>query len=136
MEFAKEFADLSDESKDRLINTSLRLIRELTESYGAEKGMEMWNTIGKTIGSDVTGKLFFGMMTGEYSLNGVMLTKVNIGVSVPAIKSIRIATGLGLKDAKDIYDYVRDVGPRRIEVAGDARHNLLRELLYQGHSAH
>jgi len=131
-----EFDALSPESQDRLINSSLNLMRDLTEIHGSERGMALWDKISEVLGNDLKGKLFFGMISGHYSFNGVMFTKTNTNSPVPAIKAIRTATGAGLKEAKDIYDYVRDVGPKRIECKGESRLRLLQELRESGNTAH
>jgi len=131
-----EFADLDNDTQDRLVNSSLNLMRDLTEAYGSDRGLALWEVIGSEIGNDIKGKIFFGLISGEYSTSGVMYTKANTDTPVQAIRAIRTATGLGLKDAKDIYDYVRDTGPKRIECSGTERKALLDTLLYNGHSAH
>lgn len=131
-----EFNELSTELQERLVSSSLTLMRELTEIYGSEKGMEFWDRISETLGNDLKGKLFFGMITGEYSFSSVMFTQVNANRPVQAIKAIRTATGLGLKEAKDLYDHVRDIGPKRIECKCELRAGLLKSLHEDGHQAH
>lgn len=112
-------------------------MRSVTAIYGSEKGMELWDSIATTIGDDLKGDLFFGMMTGKYSMHGVTFvsfTHTNDYVSV--IKAVRTASGYGLKEAKDFCDEVRAGKQKVLEVSGNAREVLLRSLSGFGVVAH
>ena len=82
----------------------------LFRSYGAEKGMELWEQITDVLDPEVKGQIFFAMITGEYNdritLKGVMGTNN----AVACIKEVRNWTGFGLKEAKDTYDRLRTLG--------------------------
>lgn len=131
-----DFNELPTELQERLLNSSLVLMRDLTEIAGPEKGMELWDKISVVLGGEVRQKIFFGMINGQYTFNGVMFTQVNHDQAVPAIKAIRTATGIGLKEAKDLYDKVKFGTATRIECSSDKRIALLKTLTDFGHKAH
>ena len=85
-------------------------MRSITEAYGADEGMRLWDAIASTLDSDVKGQIFFAMITGTYNdkveLRGMNDTGMNN--AVPCIKAIREYSGLGLKEAKDMYDRLRN----------------------------
>jgi ribosomal protein L7/L12 len=68
--------------------------------------MEVWNAMGEAMGKEIKGQVFFKMLTGE---TGTIVRFTagqahDNGNAVPVIKAIRVATGLGLKEAKDMWD--------------------------------
>ena len=91
-----------------IISNGLHFMRSITEAYGAEKGLELWEQITGVLDPDVKGQIFFAMLTGQYN-DRITLKGVNGGNNaVACIKEIRQWTGLGLKDAKDTYDRLRN----------------------------
>ena len=84
-------------------------MRSITEAYGAEEGMALWDTIASTLDPDVKGKIFFAMLTGEA---GNMITIKDydrkLANKVAIIRTVRGITGFGLKDAKDKVDILMD----------------------------
>ena len=98
------------ECKDDIIQSGMTFIRAITEAYGTDKGMELWEQITDVLDPEVKGQIFFAMITGEYNdritLKGVMGTNN----AVACIKEVRNWTGFGLKEAKDTYDRLRGLG--------------------------
>jgi hypothetical protein len=101
---------IPEEHKTSLITNGLHFMRAITEAYGADKGLELWEQITNVLDPDVKGQIFFAMITGQYNdrilLKG--LTSMAGNNAVACIKEIRTWSGLGLKDSKDIYDRLRD----------------------------
>ena len=126
-----EYADLDQRTKDELLTNSANLMRTITETWGPEKGMELWEKIADTLGQDLKGALFFSMITGS-TMGDVCLSKINPGVMIEIIKTIRTYSGLGLKEAKDIYDFVRNGGTMNIAVTPKERAVFLKKLLDHG----
>jgi hypothetical protein len=95
-----------DQTMNDIIEDGIRFMSSLCMHYGQEKGMECWDVIGKALGREVQGRILFKMTTGSHS--GRILFKngsVNYnGHKVAGIKLIREASGLGLKEAKDLID--------------------------------
>ena len=86
-----------------VISTGLHFLRAITEAYGPDVGMRLWETIANTLDPDVKGQIFFAMLTGQ-TTSRVHFSTGASHQPVWAIKAIRMATGCGLKEAKDIYD--------------------------------
>ena len=122
------YADLADKQKNELLRKSHDLMISITEIWGAERGMELWESIADSLGPEIKGDLFFAMITGK-GIGPVHLISINSARCVDIIRLIRAQTGLGLKEAKDIYDHVRDKGPADIEVVdGPAKLQFKQEL--------
>lgn len=101
---------IPEDHKTAIITNGLHFMRSITEAYGADKGMELWDTITSALDPDIKGQIFFAMITGTYNdrvhLKGLGNLAVTNGVS--CIKEIRTWSGLGLKESKDIYDRLRN----------------------------
>jgi hypothetical protein len=128
---------IPEDHKTAIILDGIQFIRTITEAYGSDKGMELWDTIASTLDPDVKGQIFFAMITGEYQ------NKLHISVrqpgpgqsfyAVPAIKAIRTVTGHGLKEAKDMVDNLRDNGGRiTLTVSADKYKQARTELINGG----
>lgn len=100
--------DAKEDTMEMVVRDGIRFMESLTRHYGAERGQEIWKDIGEVVGKEVRGKIFFAMITGETLTDRVTFTCGDAerrGHAVPVIKAIRIATGLGLKEAKDQWDH-------------------------------
>jgi Ribosomal protein L7/L12 C-terminal domain len=132
---------LPEEHKVAIITDGMQFMRSITEAYGADAGMQLWDTIASTLDPDVKGQIFFAMITGQYD------TKLHISVKMPApgqaynavqaIKAIRTVTGLGLKEAKDMWDNMKDNGARvTLTVDADKHKQARTELINGGLTVH
>ena len=101
---------IPEQHKTAIISNGLHFMRSITEAYGADKGLELWEQIAGVLDPDVKGQIFFAMITGNYNdrilLKGIGASAQNNAVN--CIKEIRAWTGLGLKDSKDMYDRLRN----------------------------
>jgi hypothetical protein len=101
---------LPEEHKTAIISNGMHFMRSITEAYGADKGMELWEQITSVLDPEVKGQIFFALITGTYNdrihLKGLGQFAQNNAVS--CIKEIRNWSGLGLKEAKDMYDRLRN----------------------------
>ncbi len=109
---------IPEEHNAAVISTGLHFMRSITEAYGAEEGLRLWEQITSVLDPDVKGQIFFAMITGTHNdtivLRGHQHTIATNRVA--CIKEIRNWTGLGLKEAKDATDLV-DLGkPVRLTV--------------------
>lgn len=91
------------EHKEQIISDGMAFMRSITECYGTDTGLELWDKICSVLDPDVRGEIFFAMLTGQYSpailhIQGVTTNRVEV------IKTIREVTGLYLKEAKDLND--------------------------------
>ena len=97
---------IPEDHKDAVISNGLHFMRSITEAYGADEGMRLWETIADTLDPEVKGQIFFAMITGTHN-NRIVLRRVGTNTDrVARIKEIRNWTGLGLKEAKDASDMV------------------------------
>ncbi len=107
---------IPEDHKESVIANGLHFMRSITEAYGADEGMQLWDTIASTLDPDVKGQIFFAMITGTYN-NRITLKRVGADTDrVARIKEIRIWTGLGLKEAKDVSDMVEMGKPMSLTV--------------------
>ena len=91
-------------------------MRSITEAYGADEGMRLWETIAGTLDPEVKGQIFFAMITGTHN-NRIVLRRVGPNTDrVARIKEIRSWSGLGLKEAKDASDMVEMGKPMSLAV--------------------
>ena len=122
------------EHKEEVIQSGISFMRSITEAFGADEGMKLWDTIATTLDPDVKGQIFFAMLTGEYN-NIVNITGHNPGSDrVRMIKTIRSVDkrGLGLKEAKDLSDYLSNGQMIKLEIDPAVRHMALSELRKAG----
>jgi hypothetical protein len=122
-----------------LINSAVHFLRCLTETYGSDAGQKLWENFNQHLDPDIRGQVFFAMITGAYD-DRIIVTGAT-GMShnkIPAIKAIRAATGLGLKEAKDLVDQLYDdmdhgrSGRMILTVAPGKRHEHIHSLRLAG----
>lgn len=101
---------IPEDHKTAVVSNGMHFMRAITEAYGADEGLKLWETIADTLDPDVKGQIFLAMITGNYNdrvhLKGLHFSGQNNAVA--CIKAIREwdRRGLGLKEAKDMYDRV------------------------------
>lgn len=93
-----------DTLRDDLISDSILFLRSICQYYGSEKGMEAWTTISKVLGDDIRSEIFINMLTGGNFVIQISRSPDSAPNAIAVIKLIRQATGLGLKEAKDIWE--------------------------------
>lgn len=102
---------IPEEHKTAVISNGIHFMRSITEAYGADEGLKLWDTIASTLDGDVKGQIFMAMITGTYNnrvhLKGLGQMAQNNAVA--CIKEIRMWSGLGLKESKDMYDRLRNL---------------------------
>lgn len=109
---------------DEVVFDGIRFLESLTRHYGPEKGMAVWESMGHALGDEVKGKVFFSMLTGESS-NRIRIRAGSCQNAVAAIKAIRMGTGKGLKEAKDIWD----LSKHQVVVVDDVVHEEKRGMV-------
>ena len=128
---------MNEEQEIRVISHGIQLMKVFSEIHGAEKGMELWNTIGETLGDEIKGKIFFAMLKGAGSGSTITIKAVDRQAvqKIPLIKAIRSVDtrGLGLTEAKalseDLID--RDLSVT-LQIDGDSFFAAKRELVNAG----
>ena len=114
---------IPDNHNTAVISTGLHFMRAITEAYGAEEGLALWEQITSVLDPDVKGQIFFAMITGTHNdtvmLRGVELARAD---RIKCIKEIRTWTGMGLKEAKDASDAVYHGGCFQLKVKPAEHH--------------
>lgn len=95
---------IPEEFKAEIIQNGTMFMRSITKAYGAEEGMQLWETIANTLDPAIKGEIFFAMLTGNSYDDRITISKSTGIDRVAQIKAIRTVSGLGLKDAKDLHD--------------------------------
>lgn len=99
---------IPEDHKTAVVSNGMHFMRAITEAYGSDEGLKLWEQIASVLDGDVKGQIFLAMVTGNYNdrvhLKG--LYPMGSTNAVPCIKAIREwdRRGLGLKEAKDMYD--------------------------------
>ena len=116
------------EHKQDVIQSGINFMRSITEAFGTDEGMKLWDNIESVLDPDVKGQIFFAMLTGEYNgivtLTGAMASANRVAL----IKAVRSVTGMGLKEAKDVCDNLWSGKPQKLNVEPKNRNFALREL--------
>ena len=122
------------ECKDDIIQSGMTFMRAITEAYGTDDGMKLWDTICNSLDPDIKGQIFFAMLTGEYT-NTIHVTGHQQGANrVHMIKAVRNVDrrGIGLKDAKDMCDLLSSGKAFTLEVNPSMRAMSISELRKAG----
>lgn len=84
----------------------MSFMRVITEAYGSDEGMKLWDAISSTLDPAIKGEIFFAMLTGAY-MGDIRIHSFHPSANkINVIKAIRECSGLGLKEAKDLADSV------------------------------
>ncbi len=101
---------IPENHKEEIINSGIQFMRSITEAYGSDEGMKLWDAIASNLDPDVKGQIFFTLLVGDYRgeirLRGMApLQGQNMNMNkVNVIKQIREICNNGLKEAKDLAD--------------------------------
>lgn len=91
------------ELEAEVIFDGIRFMESLSRCHGAEQAVAVWERLGEALGTDIKHQVFFAMLTGETS-NRMRVSRGTCTEAVAAIRAMRVATGMGLKEAKDLWD--------------------------------
>lgn len=97
---------IPESHKEDVIQSGIGFMRSITEAYGHEQGLLLWETIAATLDPDIKGQIFFAMLTGNVP-GKIRVFDVNPAYThgkIDQIKAIRAVSGWGLKESKDAID--------------------------------
>jgi len=97
---------IPEEHKAAIITSGISFLRSITEAYGSDEGMKLWDAIADTLDPSVKGEIFFAILRGEYQDHIILKGVAHNTPKLTAIKEIRAASGLGLMEAKQAYETV------------------------------
>lgn len=124
-------------SLDQVVSDAILFLRSLTDHYGPDRGMDVWNAMGEAMGKELKGKVFFSMLTNnapgrvKFSIDAAPTASAPSSYmpnAVSCIKAIRAAAGVGLKEAKDHYDASKTRTVQIDCISIDAGRKLAKEL--------
>jgi hypothetical protein len=127
-----EFALLPDTTQNDLLESGMMFMKSITEAYGADTGMQLWDTIASTLDPEIKGQIFFRMLTsgGPNHITLMSSQARSLGQFIAFIKAIRMVTGMGLKEAKDVCDLVEAGKQQKIRLLPTTDKNAFkRELM-------
>jgi hypothetical protein len=125
---------IPEEHRTDIVQSGINFIRSITEAYGSDEGMKLWETMADTLDPSIKGHIFFAMLTGEYN-SVISIYKFDSAANkVAMIKAIRTVDKrrLGLKEAKDMCDSLLCGNTIRIEVEPNTRNSSLLQLRMAG----
>lgn len=113
---------IPQDHREDIIKSGMMFMRAIADAYGAEQGMQLWDTIATTLDPDVKGEIFLAMIRG-HAPGRIRITAIDmlmLGHKVAQVKAVRAASGWGLKEAKDAVEGLTDWNrPIVIDCAGD-----------------
>ena len=97
---------MSEENRRQLISDGIAFMRSISDQYGTETGLQLWDRICEVLDPNVKGEIFIAMLTGDTRAKlTISCTPVKYSTyRIPYIKALREVTGLGLNEAKDLSD--------------------------------
>ena len=97
---------LNETDLGTVVDGCLSFLQTLAEVYGSERAQDAWVRIGESLGHDVRDAVFLAMLSGESGSTRVTfrITSQSLSNRVSAIRAIRDAATLSLKEAKDLTD--------------------------------
>lgn len=123
---------IPEEHKASIITSGIAFLRSITDAYGSDEGMKLWDSIANTLDPAVKGEIFFAMLRGEYQ-DHITLRDVGYNTSkLTAIKEIRGASGLGVMEAKQAYETAEQGMPVKIPCSPDKIGSAIAALRYAG----
>ena len=123
---------IPEDFREDIIQNGINFMRCITEAYGSDEGMKLWDAIADTLDPDIKGQILFAMLTGRYH-GQIRITRGDfIGGTaniIDKIKAVRAASGMGLKDAKDAVDGLRDLNkPIQFDIPAERRAEVIVRL--------
>jgi hypothetical protein len=119
---------IPENHKEDIIQSGINFMRSITDAYGTDDGMKLWDNIASVLDPDIKGQIFFALLTGDYkgiiTITGCVATSNRVAM----VKAIRTVTGWGLKESKDALDLMLEGKPQQLTVNPKHRHVAMREL--------
>lgn len=126
---------IPESNREDVVQNGISFMRAITEAYGSEEGLKLWDTIATTLDPDLKGQIFFAMLTGN-APGRIRIVRIDPGCvnnKVGQIKAVRAASGWSLKEAKDAVDELGALGRHIIiECAPELRASHIAQLRQSG----
>ena len=124
---------ISEEDRHNLVGAGISFMQTVADIYGAEKGMELWNTIADTVDPELKGAVFMAMLKGNFRQDKITVKQAFHGPvpdKVGLVKCIRALDRrrLDLKEAVDIANQLETGKLVILEVDPSLRPSMVVEL--------
>ncbi len=123
--------NITTEQMDAIVVDGISFMRSITEIYGSEKGMEVWDKIVNTLDPEIKGNIFFAMLTGTHESRITLSGFYTNANKIACIKIIRQYTGMSLTEAKNAYE-LSEFNPVSIKIDAKKRREVVEELRQSG----
>ncbi len=117
------FDTISEDQKNRIVDCGLELLAAITDAYGVEEGHATWERVSESVGVEFKHVTFLAMLSGK-TTNVVTLYGKGCRTThnfIEIIKQIRFASGLGLKEAKDMADALDSGALKTLKLSVDVK---------------
>jgi hypothetical protein len=108
------FEGLNEEEAESIVSAGIELMSAITDAYGPGQGTELWNQFGEVLGQEAKHAILIAMLQGGAGRTVTILAmdenQRQRGQKVAAIKAVRAANGMGLKEAKEAIELAWDQG--------------------------
>lgn len=124
--------DLDEIHKENIIGSTINLIQALSEGFGPEVGMDLYDNISNHLGTGTKEAVFMTMLSGR-SAGTIMIRGIpeqkRLSISrIDVIKCIRNYTGFGLKEAKDVMDELFYGADKILKIDWQKRNDFARDI--------
>jgi len=123
---------IPEQHKEDILQHGINFIRSITEAYGGDEGMKLWDSIASVLDPDVKGQIFFALLTGDFNGQITISDYKTNSDRIFRIKAIRFVASLGLKEAKDLDDALVSGRTIKLNVNPQKRNEMLSELRNAG----
>ena len=123
---------IPEQHKEDILQNGINFIRSITEAYGSDEGMKLWDNIASVLDPDVKGQIFFALLTGDFNEQITISNYKTNSDRISRIKAIRVASNLGLKEAKDLSDELESGRAIKLNIGSKRRNQVLSELRRAG----
>lgn len=128
---------MTEDQESILIHSAIQFMKSVTDAYGSDEGLQLWDTISNTLPTDAKGKIFIALLTGESHTEFTIMPFLQ-GMRVPSlvemIRTIRNydRSSPGLKEAKDMADKLLSGHAIKINCTPETRLHMMQQFRKAG----
>jgi hypothetical protein len=125
--------EITDEARQKIVRASIAFLTDVSNAIDdSDLALSMFEKLGEVIDPNLKGEVLLAMLTGSVSNRAyISTTGFDLSNKVACIKAIRVATGFGLKEAKDFVDGMYQHKEYKLELINDPQ-AARRELIQAG----
>lgn len=132
----RKFNSLTDAKKHSIIGATQAYTEALINIFGDDEGVEIANQVADLVLHNLSKQMLANKITGKYGDTVTVVSAPSRVTGQPygsynkvsCIKAVREATGLGLKEAKDVLDFAEDGRSSTLKVHAYHTYGVKREI--------